>query len=134
MQQENEQLIKQAEKEIGPLIHYYGDYVRRLFLAGAFIWVAILPFVHSLIPVPMFLSVLGILILVIAAGLTNPMQYFTVVLNVIISLIAIVAFEWYALNLRAAFPGDHFLFWVYELLTLNFVFALYFSVKTLRKK
>lgn len=115
-----------------PMEHYYGDIVRRLFLAGVFIWIAVLPFAETLNTKAIIIAVVGMLVFVVAAGLTSPVKYFTAILNIIISLVAVVAFEWWAVNLYAPVSAGGFLFWIYQLLTINFLFALYYSVKTLR--
>jgi len=127
-----EKLIKQADREIRPMDHYYGDYVRRLFLVGSFVWVAVAPFTGTLDARLIIAAVFGMLAFVIAAGLTSPTKYFTAILNIIISLIAVIGFEWIAINLYGPAPAGGFLFWIYQLLTINFLFALYYSVKTLR--
>src|SRR3990167_6553085 len=91
-----EDFIKEARKEIALAYHYYGDRVRKLFLLGALIMVAGLPFLYDVIPLPVPFSILAIFILLAAAGLTNPQQVLTSAVNVALAVLATGAFEYYA--------------------------------------
>lgn len=132
MKNNSEKFVKQAEREMSSSEHYYGDYVRRLFLISAFVWIAVMPFTKNFTKQSIIITVFGMLVLVIAAGLTSPAKYFTAILNIIISLIAVVFFEWSAINLYIPASAGGFLFWIFQLLTINFLFALYYGGKTLR--
>jgi len=110
--------------------HYYGDLVRKLFMAAAVIMLIGLPFFHDYIPVPVNYSVLGIILLGIFAGLVNPKLYLVTLLNTMIATVALIAFEFYAI--KSFTQQQSFFFVINELLAIIFLFALYYSTKTLR--
>ncbi len=68
-----------------PMPHYYGDGVRKLFIAGAVVMLVTLPSLQSLISLPVMVSLFVILIIGIAAGLTNPRHVWAAFLNAIIA-------------------------------------------------
>lgn len=114
------------------LAHYYGTIVRQLFLIGGILMLLTLPFFQNLLPVPSFISVLAILLIGIAAGFTSPRNAFVMILNLGISLVAFVAFEYravvtYSIPLEPLFLANQFLAAV-------FFFALYYSAKTVRAR
>ncbi len=110
--------------------HYYGDVVRRLFIAGGVVMVFTLPFFEHLLPGPYFVSILVMLAVGVAAGLTNPRQNWAIILDVAISLFTFVIFEYHA---ATNFPDKtEFLYWVTQGLAILFFFALYFSIKSAR--
>jgi hypothetical protein len=116
--------------------HYYGDAVRVLFIVGGLIMLVFYPFFSSFIKAPTAFSIIGVVALVIFAGLMNPRQKWIMVLNTIISISALAVFEYAAvytyLNLPPA-QGVHVVFfWVNQALSLLFFFAAYLSTKTIR--
>lgn len=114
--------------------HYYGDVVRFLFLLAAVIMLITLPFLNPNLPVPLILSILIILTIGLVAGVTNPLQKSTSAITTGISSIALVVFEYYAVTTYLASSFTNLLFIVNQILALIFLFALYYSTKTLRAK
>ncbi len=114
--------------------HYYGDVVRFLFLLAAVIMLVTLPFLNPNLPVPLILSILIILTIGLVAGVTNPLQKSTSAITTGISSIALVVFEYYAVTTYLASSFTNLLFIVNQTLVLIFLFALYYSTKTLRAK
>lgn len=112
------------------ITHYYGDIVRRLFLAAGVIMLVATPFFAQFLPVPAVLSLLAVLAISVAAGLTNPLQRWAMLLDVAAALIGLVVFEYHAISRFAEMPP--LLFMVDQVLAVIFFFALYFSVKTVR--
>jgi len=112
------------------LYHYYGDIVRRLFIVGGMVMVVTYPFFKDRIIAPAIFSVLAIVIVGLAAGLTNPRQQWVMVLDVCISVLGLVFFEYYAITQTATF--EELFFWMNQLLAAIFFAAFYYSVKTLR--
>lgn len=110
--------------------HYYGDIVRQLFIAGGVVMVLTLPFYKNVLPVPTFIAVLAIIIIDIAAGLTNPRQPWVMKLDLGISLIAATVFEYHAVTGYESQLEP--LFWITQGLAVIFFFALYFSIKSAR--
>lgn len=112
--------------------HYYGDIVRALFLLGALIMLMGLPAINNYLSVPTILSVIGVLILGLAAGITNPRQVWDAAINTAIAAAAFVVFESSAVNAFQNHGGSDKFFVANLGLGLIFLFATYFSVKTLR--
>jgi hypothetical protein len=115
-----------------PISHYYGDNVRKLFVAGAIIMTAMLPFFSARVSEPVTLSIIGILVLGVAAGLTSPKQPLTAMLDMLIALAAVVIFERYAVRLYGEGEGTSLFFLINQTLSIIFLIALYFATKTLR--
>lgn len=116
--------------------HYYGDSVRVLFIIGGLIMLVSYPFFSSFIKAPVAFSIIGVVALVIFAGLMNPRQKWMMVINTIISVAAFAVFEYAAvytyLNLSPT-QGIHVaFFWANQALSLLFFFAAYLSTKTFR--
>lgn len=114
--------------------HYYGDIVRLLYLSAAIIMLVFLPLLKEDIPVPVAFSVAGILGLVIVAGLMNPIIAWVNVLNVLVSIIGFIVFSNYSVTTYAQSHSVTNIFMVNMVLSLIFIFSIYFSIKTLRGK
>lgn len=118
------------------LEHYYGDKLRVLFVVSGLIMVVSYPFFSSLINAPLSLSILGGIVLAVFAGLTNPKLKSIMVLDMIVSIVACLSFQYYAIfayhNLSAVENINTIFFWVNQLLAIVFFFAIYLSTKTLR--
>ncbi len=112
--------------------HYYGDAVRFLFMLGAIIMLVTLPFLIGKLPVPLYISILVILAIGVLAGITNPLQKWISILNGLISTAALFVFEYYAVNSFTTSGVKTLYFIVNQLLALVFLFALYYSIKTIR--
>ncbi len=112
------------------LPHYYGNIVRRLFIAGGVIMLATIPSFKTLLPVPSFVSVFAILLVGLAAGITNPMQKWAMALNSIIASILFFVFEYRAITKYDDVSDTLFL--ITEVLAVIFFFAVYYSTKTVR--
>lgn len=112
--------------------HYYGDYVRILFVIAA-IMVFFLHFTNEAEVFPISVSLAMILGLVIAAGLTNVIQIWTQWLNVILSGLMLILFG--ELTFRRFQDFDVNLLLqnlTIASLSILFVVALYLAVRTLR--
>ncbi|HMQ01471.1 MAG TPA: hypothetical protein PKD79_00140 [Candidatus Doudnabacteria bacterium] len=114
------------------LEHYYGDIVRYLFLSAGLLMLLTLPLFQEVIRLPIILSVLAIAILGIAAGLTNPKQKNSAIANFIIAMVGFIIFAYSAVNAHQANLGNDKFLLTNVLLAVIFLFALYFSMKTLR--
>jgi hypothetical protein len=118
--------------KLNAITHYYGDTVRRFFVTGALFMVATLPFVAEYIALPFTLSLVGILIVSVAAGITSPQFVWSAILNIFISLYAVLQFEWYAVHWYWEYGAGNSFFWINQILAVIFLLALYFAVKTFR--
>lgn len=115
-----------------PTKHYYGDIVRVLFLASAILMLVGLPAISNYLHIPTPLSVLSMLVLGLAAGLTNPKQLGDAGLNAIIASVGFVVFESYAVIAFREYGGSDKFFLSNVVLGFLFMVAVYFSVKTVR--
>jgi prepilin signal peptidase PulO-like enzyme (type II secretory pathway) len=114
------------------LQHYYGDIVRYLFLTAGIIMLLTLPIFQSFIGLPVIFSILAIAGLGIAAGLTNPQQFISAAVNFAFSVIGFVAFAYSSVDTYQNPNSTDKLLITNLLLATIFLFALYFSMKTLR--
>ena len=114
--------------------HYYGDIVLFCFLLSAGVMLISLSFLYGRLPVPIYFSIFAILAIGIFAGFTNPLQKSTAVINFFISVVALFVFEYNAVKSYITFSISDLLFIVNQILALIFLFALYYSAKTLRAK
>ena len=111
--------------------HYYGDYLRRLFFVGAVASIVALPFYPELIPSLNVLSVIIVaLITVIFAGITSPVSRGVVLVEILISSLFFIVFQYYTvLNYGIDYPSLSF---IRQVLALIFLVSLYYGVKTYR--
>ena len=81
--------------------HYYGNLVRLIFIVGA-VWMLIgLTTMTRVLNIPIGISIVGVIILVIASGFTNPAQESSLRMNSIIAVIYTIIFAylaWYMYN------------------------------------
>lgn len=114
----------------GHIAHYYGDFVRRIFLGVAIILLLSAPFLadSSLVLVP--LQIIGAVVLILLSALTNPKNKTIMLADVAASLVGIVVLEIFAL---AAYRAGAIVAMIgLQVLALAFIYAFYLSLKTLR--
>lgn len=115
----------------GPRIpHYYGDYVRQIFMGSAAIMLVFSPFVSSEFPMALPFEIGGAIMIAILGALTNPKRQISMIANATAAGIGVIVYELLALN--AFYAGQMIAFIQREALAIAFLFALYFSLKTLR--
>ena len=112
--------------------HYYGDIVRVLFLISAIIMLIGLPAINNYLIIPTIFSVISMLILALAAGLTNPKMLWEAEINTVIAVVGFIVFETYAVIAFRQYSATDKFFLSNLILSFIFMFAVYFSVKTLR--
>lgn len=112
--------------------HYYGDTVRRLFLIGGAITLIFSPIYPDLTPFNSFFLVIVLLAIALAAGITNPRQYWAVALDVAVSMIVFSIFEYLAASNYNTLNQIGMLFIIRQILAGTFFFAVYFSAKSMR--
>lgn len=131
---ENEKIenikMKNIQKEAA-FLHYYGDEVRTIFLVIAIVMIVMTPFVKNELPVPAYLSIFGVIVLSVLAGLTNPKLRFVIVFSFLASLASLVIFG-YEVIVSSEKTYTSLFFGCNILLAILSLFALYFSSKTLR--
>ncbi len=116
---------------IGPAIpHYYGDYVRQIFMIAGAAMLVLAPFLINRAPELLPFEIGGAIALVCLAALTSPRKQWVMMADGAVAGIGVVVFESLAL---AAYASENWLAFVaLEAVTIAFLFALYFSIKTLR--
>ncbi len=116
---------------IGPHIpHYYGDYVRQIFMLCGAAMLIFSPFLAASLPAALPFEIGGALIVAFLGALTNPARQISMVADAIVAGIGVVTYELLALN--AFSSGAMIGFVEREALAIAFLFAMYFSIKTLR--
>lgn len=114
----------------GNIPHYYGDYVRSLFIAMAILSFVAMPLWGSLVPLGIALEVGAALLLVLLAGLTTPRSLYVMLINATVSAVSVVLLETFAITLGTEQSMQLFL--AREAGVILMLAALYFSVKTAR--
>lgn len=109
--------------------HYYGDTVRMLFIIAGIAILLTLPLLKTEVPVSIPLSLLFVLVVDIAAGLTGPRHRPVMAANAVIALCGVAIFEYAAANLSELWGA---FFWANQFLAVVFFIALYYSAKSLR--
>lgn len=110
--------------------HYHGDTVRTFFLIGGIIILATLPFFNNLLQIGIEFLLIFVILLALGGAIVNPFQRWIVIVNLIISAVAVILFEYAAV---IGFGEDMFLLSIVrQTLAIIFLFALYYSGRTLR--
>ncbi|MEK7509728.1 MAG: hypothetical protein AAB605_03370 [Patescibacteria group bacterium] len=110
--------------------HYYGNYVRQIFMVAGVAMLVGAPFLINRVPDLVPFQIGGAIALVVLAALTSPRKQFIIVANVIAAALGVLVFEW--LSILAYRAENMIAFVLLEAVTIAFLFALYFSTKTLR--
>src|SRR3989338_2427303 len=85
-------------EKIGPMAHYYGDTVRKFFLAtGIILLVAILRD-QEFLSFSLFIGVFGVLLLTVLAGLTSPRTKGVIMADAVTSVVLFLLFEYLAVS------------------------------------
>ena len=90
-----------------------------------------LPILNQTISVPAYASILFVLIVVFIAGITNPATKWLSTLDLIVSLLGFIVFEYY--SVRVFTEGSiYFIYLINQAIAILFLLAFYFAVKTVR--
>ena len=116
---------------MGPSIpHYYGDYVRQIFMLCGAAMLIFSPFLAASFPGALPFEIGGALLVAILGALTNPAKQISMLAEAIVAGVGVVTYELLALNSFSS--GAMIAFIEREALAVAFLFALYFSLKTIR--
>jgi hypothetical protein len=113
-----------------PIAHYYGDTVRGLFVIAAILVFAISPRVGTLASGAGVFLVVGAVVLIICAGLTNPRSRAVLIADALASALFSAIFAGAAMD--AYRMSDAYLCIVETLIAAAMLLGLYFSIKSLR--
>lgn len=131
MYREEESYTERGVRKI-PIPHYYGDQVRRFFILGAlYISVAIFFFPDFVDQAPVAFIIALVILIALAAGLTNPKQSFTAMLNMALAAALFALFQYeavygYQTNVELGLSI------IRQGAAIIFLIALYFATKTVR--
>ena len=114
------------------MLHYHGDEVRVIFIVSAIVLI-VAQSTGAQLWVSTFGAVLSAIILVIAAGITNPDQAWINWFNAFLAIMGILIFGTSAVeHYRAGMSLFEPSFTYTEALALLSLFALYFTTRTIR--
>lgn len=112
--------------------HYHGDGVRVLFVVGAVVLI-IAQSTGADLPLGTTVAVFSAVLLVVAAGITNPAQFWIHWLNALLAISGTLLFGTTAVeHYRAGLSAFDSSFVYIETLTLLSLIALYFTTRTIR--
>lgn len=116
-----------------PTPHYYGDIVRKLFIAAGVILIFTILVDKELLPFNIYFGIVGLLIIVGLAGFTNPKSKMSVIFDAVFSSLMFLTFEFFAVS-KYVESYSYFepVFVFRQLVALIFLVAFYFSIKSIR--
>jgi|GEM_PF-1077686 len=110
--------------------HYYGDYVRELLMACAALMLITAPFYANSLPIELPFIVLGAVVMVCVAAFTSPLKWGVISADAVTAGVGLIIYEIWALLKYDIDPPHQFV--LRQTIAVFFLFALYFSTKTLR--
>ncbi len=110
--------------------HYYGDAVRKCFLLIACGLIFLAPVFIGYLPALLPIVIVGVVLLVTLAALTNPKKQWVMTANALVAAAGILFAE--SIALLAYNDDQTILFLSHQVMAIVFLFAMYFSVKTVR--
>jgi len=114
------------------IMHYHGDAVRALFVIGAVVLI-IAQSMGAELPISTTSAVIWAVVLVVAAGITNPSQFWIHWINALLAVIGTLLFGTTAVaHYRAGLSFFDLSFVFIETLMLLSLIALYFTTRTIR--
>ena len=112
--------------------HYHGDTVRSLFVVAAVV-LLVAETTGASLPLPTFQIVALAVLLVVAAGITNPAQAWIHFVNALLAIYGALVFGLFAIEAyRAAQEIFSQTYLFAELLAILFLVSVYFTTKTVR--
>jgi hypothetical protein len=114
----------------GTISHYYGDWVRAFFLGAAAVMLLGAPFYADNVRAELPFVVVAALVVVCLAALTNPWKKSILIADAIVAGVGMLVYQIWALNGYGV--TGHTSFILREAISIIFLFAFYFSVKTVR--
>ena len=110
--------------------HYYGDFVREFLLGGAVVMLFTAPFYADELRAELPIEVITAVILVALAAMTSPWKKSILVADAIAAGVVTIVYQIWALNGYGT--TTNVIFVLREAISIIFLFAFYFSVKTVR--
>ncbi len=126
---------EELSKDLRTKSHYHGDVIRNIFIVSGFVMLFTLPVFKDLVSVPFYVSSLIIIFLGLFAGLTNPFKKWVIGLNVLVSAVGVIVFEYYAVNQYFLINEDERVKWFFIVnmgLAIAFFIAFYYGTRTFK--
>ncbi len=120
-----------AEKNSKKYLHYHGDKVRSIYLLIVMILIIATPFFKYRLLAGSYLAIIAVVGFSIFAGLTNPLSRKILIIDFIISMVAVFIFGQQTILAYTGTYSDLFFLTNLVLFILS-TLSLYFSSKTLR--
>ncbi len=118
-------------------LDYYTKATQSVFIVAGILMLVTFPYFFTRFE-PAVLSTLAVIVLLaISAGLSSFGSFFTKRLNIAISILACALSSYRAMKIFFNNPEEPvmiFSFWVLQILSLLFFFAIYFSIRASRSK
>lgn len=118
-----------------PPAHYYGDIVRKLFIAASIIMIATLPFFTELIGVPFVISIITMVVIAFLAGWQSPNKNWITRINTLAAAVGFGLLQYKTISYYLASTPttiSWLFFTINQVLAVLFFIALYYSSKTMR--
>lgn len=113
--------------------HYYGNLIRKNFFFAGFIIMMAALLDSELRSFYLFVGLFGVVGVTILAGLTSPRKRAIMLIDVLVSAIMFLIFEYFAIAAYARYENfSDNVFFLRQLIAVIFLVALYYSTKTMR--
>ena len=112
-----------------PIPHYYGDAVRTLLVGATALLLLASPLYADAIRIEFPFMVLGALIAVAVAAFTDPQKRITLMADSVVAGVGLIVYAGWAL---LGYDGNPIAFVLRISVAIIFLFAFYFSLKTVR--
>jgi hypothetical protein len=125
--------LSDRDKIVKPIDHYYGNIVRACFIIASFMLLGTILIDWRLLNFYLLVGVVGIVVLIVLAGLTNPKSLKVLNIEAGVSAFGFIFFEYAAIiafETVQDFSNLTFLF--RQILAILFLVALYYSIKSIR--
>ncbi len=113
-----------------PVKHYYGDVVRQLFIAGAILMCVGAPYYADTLSAELPFEIVGAIVLIALAALSNPHGRGFITADSVAAGVGLLIYETWSLYRYE--DSTWVQFFLRELISIIFLAAFYFSMKTLR--
>lgn len=113
--------------------HYYGDLIRKQLFFAAFVIMLAALLDKELRNFYLFVGLFGVVGITVLAGLTSPQKKGVVIIDVLVSTVMFLIFEYYAIVEYARYESfSDNVFFFRQLIAVVYLVSLYYSTKTMR--
>lgn len=113
--------------------HYYGDLIRKQLFFAAFVIMLAALLDKELRNFYLFVGLFGVVGITVLAGLTSPQKRGVVFIDVLVSALMFLIFEYFAINAYIRYESFTYnIFFFRQLIAVVYLIVLYYSTKTMR--